>query len=77
MIDLNLLKNDLQNIIYGEIKNGKSELIKTAQAYLRKSLATSAGIEKKEYSRKQEEEKLKEFISENNLWLSQKYLALT
>jgi len=53
VIDLNLLKNDLQKIIYGKIKNGKSELIKTAQAYLRKSLATSAGIEKKEYSRKQ------------------------
>ena len=70
MVDLNSLKNDLQNIICGEIKDGKDELIKTTQAYLRKSFETSSGIEKKEYSRKQEEESLREYISDNNLWVS-------
>lgn len=70
MVDLNSLKRDLQNIICGEIEDSKSELIKAAQAYLRKSFAASQGIEKKKHDRQQEEETLKEFISKNNLWLS-------
>jgi hypothetical protein len=70
VVDLNSLKNDLQNIICGEIKDGKGELIKTAQTYLGKSFATGPGIEKKKQSREQEEEKLRGFISHNNLWLS-------
>ena len=67
MVDPNSLKNALQNIICGEIKDGKGELIKTTQAYLRESLATGPGTEKKEQSRDQEEKNLSEYISEKNL----------
>lgn len=70
MVDLNSLKNELQNIVCGEIKDGKDELIKTTQTYLRKSFETGSEAEKKEYSREQEEESLIEYISANNLWIS-------
>ncbi len=70
MKDYNSLKNELQNIILGTVSNSKGQLIEAAQAYLRKSFATSPGVEKKKQSREQEEEKLKEFISKNDLWIS-------
>jgi len=68
--DLNSLKNELQSLILGTVTNSKSQLIKTAQAYLRKNFATSTGTEKKKHSREQEEEKLKDFISKNHLWIT-------
>ena len=64
----NSLKNELQNIIRGTVADSQSQLIKTAQTHIRKSFTTSTGAEKKKHSRKQEEERLKEFISQNNLW---------
>lgn len=70
MIDPTSLKNELQNIIFGQVKNGKGELIKTTQTYLGKSFETGPGAEKKEFSREQEEESLREYISANNLWIS-------
>ena len=70
MKDYNSLKNELQNIILGTVTNSKSQLIKAAQTYLRKSFTTSAGVEKTKQSREQEEEKLKDFISKNDLWIS-------
>lgn len=70
MVDLKSLKNDLQNIIFGKIEDGKSKLIKAAQSYLRESFATSPPAKEKEHSREQEEEKLIDFITANKLWLS-------
>ena len=70
MKDHNSLKNELQNIILGTVTDSKSQLIKAAQTYLRKSFATSAGVEKKKQSRQQEEKKLRDFISKNELWIS-------
>ena len=67
--DLNKLKNELQNIICRTDAGGESQLIKTAQTYLRKSFATGKGVKEKKYSREQEEEKLIEFINQNNLWV--------
>ena len=66
---LNELKNELQNIICRTDDDGEGQLIKTAQAYLRESFATGTGIKEKKYSREQEEEKLREFITLKKLWL--------
>ncbi len=66
---INELKNELQNIIFGADTGGESQLIKTAQAHLRKSFTAGKGAEEKKYSREQETEKLREFVNQNNLWV--------
>lgn len=66
---INELKNELQNIIYGPDACSESQLIKAAQTYLGESFKTGKGVKEKKYSREQEEEKLKEFINQNSLWV--------
>ena len=69
-IEINDLKHELQDIIFRTNSGRESQLIKTAQTYLRESFTASKGIKEKKHSREQEEEKLKEFIQHQNLWIS-------
>jgi Serine/Threonine/Tyrosine Kinase found in polyvalent proteins len=62
------LKNELQDIINGKVFNSQNQPIQTTQAYLRSGKAASKGTEGKQYNRQQEEERLKSFIEQNNLW---------
>jgi hypothetical protein len=62
------MKNELQNLIHGKGGDGKTNLIQKIAAYLRGSKKTSIVDEGEEYSRKQEEESLTDFINNNDLW---------
>ncbi|MBS1509425.1 MAG: hypothetical protein JST86_01190 [Bacteroidetes bacterium] len=67
MNELKLIKNELRHLISGKSKQGKSNIIKTAQTYLRISGETSSQIEGEKYDRAKEERALIEFASQNNI----------
>lgn len=69
----NKIKRELQNIISGNEREGEESIIKTAQSFLRRNKEESSKNKGSKYSREQEEEKLVEFISTNNWWITKEY----
>lgn len=63
-------KDELRHIISGksEVRNGT--IIQSAASYLKNGAGASSSIEDKKQVKKQEEERLSSFISENNLWVN-------
>lgn len=68
--DIIQVKHELQDLIQGNGREGKEDLIQSAAGYLRRSKATSAGFEKGQYSKEQETKELISFIDAGNLWFS-------
>ncbi len=62
------MKYELQNLIRGKGGDWKTNLIQKITRYLRASKTTGAGNEGKEYSKQQEEARLTDYITKNNLW---------
>lgn len=62
------IKYELQNLIQGKGGDRETNLIQKIAGFLRASKEAGAGNEGKEYSKRQEEECLIEFISKNDLW---------
>lgn len=64
------MKNELRNVLSGKSKVRFGETIQAISGYVRKSTETSPAAKDTKLFRKQEEEVLAIFISENNLWLN-------
>jgi len=64
------VKNELRNVLSGKSKVRFGETIQAISSYVRKSTETSTAIKDTKLFRKQEEQVLEKFISENNLWLN-------
>lgn len=64
------MKNELRNVLSGKSKVRFGETIQAISSYVRKSTETSTTIKDTKLFRKQEEQVLEKFISENNLWLN-------
>lgn len=67
--DINIIKNELQNIILGKSGSSESQLVKTIQAHLINSPKSGKNAEKKQLSRAEEERTLIQFANANNLWI--------
>ena len=63
------IKDELKTILQGKSQVSHGELIQTISLYLRRSKETSALVEAKQYSKKEETEKLIQFINAQNLWV--------
>lgn len=64
----NSIKNDLQNLFSGKGEVRFGAAIQAITNYLERSSPTSQEIKDAKLVKRQEEEKLEVFISENNLW---------
>mgnify|MGYP003574948825 FL=1 len=64
------MKNELRNVLSGKSKVRFGETIQAISSYVRKSTETSTAIKDTKLFRKQEDQVLEKFISENNLWLN-------
>lgn len=64
------MKNELRNVLSGKSKVRFGETIQAISSYVRKSTETSTAIKDTKLFRKQEEQVLEKFITENNLWLN-------
>lgn len=63
------IKDELKTILQGKSQVSHGELIQTISLYHRRSKETSALVEAKQYSKKEETEKLIQFINAHNLWV--------
>jgi hypothetical protein len=63
-------KYELQNIISGTGGGSKSSFIQAATRFLRSGTQTSGEIEKIKQSKGEEEQKLKEWIEQNDYWFN-------
>jgi len=61
------IKNELQNIIFGDGPIGSSSKLKQVQHFLRENAISSQGIEKQEYSKGEEEKCLIDFATQHAL----------
>lgn len=66
----NHLKDELHHIISGKSQVGYGAIIQAAASYLRDGAQASIETEDTKQIRKQETEKLENFISNRNLWIS-------
>jgi hypothetical protein len=64
------MKNELRNLISGKGKVRYGSLIQAAASYLKTSPRASAVAENEKLYRQKETESLKEFITQNGLWVS-------
>jgi hypothetical protein len=62
------IKHELQNLIQGKGRDRETNSIQEITGFLRASKEAGAGNEGKEYTKRQEEERLIDFVSKNNLW---------
>ena len=62
------LKHELQSIISGIGNHSAEDIIKAAAHYIRESQKTSGNTKKSEFTKKQEAQKLTEWIDSQNLW---------
>ena len=67
-------KNDIQDVISGKSKVRNGAAIQAAASYLRTIKSASSKIENPKLYKKQEENLLKTYAAENNLWVSSTYL---
>jgi hypothetical protein len=63
------IKNELQSIISGEGKVEHGTIIQAATSYLKRSQSTGTMAQDYQSFKRQENESLTAFISDNNLWL--------
>lgn len=64
------LKNELQDIISGKVKVRFGEIIQTVASYLGDGAKTGPKAEGTKQIREQETKRLEDFISKNNLWVT-------
>jgi len=63
-------KNELQNIISGKEQFSEGAIIQTTARYLRGSKEAGGRAEEKQFTKEEETESLKNFITENNFWIT-------
>lgn len=66
----NELKNELQNVISGKSEVRYGAIIQSIAGYLKKGAPASSEIAQIKHYKKQEEQRLEAFISENSLWVN-------
>ena len=66
----NKLKNELQNVISGKSEVRYGAIIQSVAGYLKKGSPASSEIAQIKHYKKQEEQRLEAFISENSLWVN-------
>ena len=64
------LKNELYDVISGKSQVRNGAVIHSISSYLSKSSQSGSKIEKTKQFKEQEEENLRAYILENNLWIS-------
>ena len=64
------MKYELQRIISGESQVKYGAIIQTISHYLSRSQSSSGLVKEFKHFKKQEAEILEQFITENNLWIS-------
>lgn len=67
-----VIKDEIQNILYGKSGNSQKTLIRTVADYLRASEGTSTLVKKDKQYKQEETKKLIEFCDLNNLWVNEK-----
>ena len=67
-----IIKDEIQNILYGKSGNSQKTLIRTVADYLRASEGASTLVKKDKQYKQEETKKLIEFCNLNNLWVNEK-----
>ena len=65
-----MLKDEIHKIIRGIGKIAEKGLIANAKTYLRNAITTKQDVENKKQTKRDEEKILKQFATENNLWIN-------
>jgi len=66
----NQLKNEIHNVLSGKSEVRYGAIIQAIAGYLNTGAPTSSEIENIKHYKKQEEKRLANYISQNNLWIS-------
>lgn len=71
-MDINIVKDELQDIIQGKSQNSQSSLIQTIASYLGASQRTSPMVKSDKLYKQEETKNITEFCNQNNLWADDK-----
>lgn len=71
-MDIKIVKDELQNIIYGKSKNSQKTLIQTVASYLGASQTASGMVKSDKQHKQKETESLIKYCNQNDLWVNDK-----
>ena len=71
-MDINFIKDELQNIIQGKSSTSERTLIQTIASYLRASQTASSMVKNDKYYKQEETKSIIEYCNQNNLWANDK-----
>ncbi|MCZ8196322.1 MAG: hypothetical protein O9267_01795 [Flavobacterium sp.] len=71
-MDINFIKDELQNIIQGKSSTSERTLVQTIASYLRASQTASPMVKNDKHYKQEETKSIIEYCNQNNLWANDK-----